>query len=182
VGRLGNWPWLDAILDSYPRDRFAIVSATGELLALLASKKKRLLNHPCGPLYRLDFVEVAPRRIGSVRRQAIGEALVRTFPMVVLVFPDQLEQPDADFVTGWVESSVPVPVNEKQPLSPVLAVPPWLSLSPFMSVPAGVDFIVSTFAADASIPTGPVSAPTFNVDPAERSTFGAVPVMVPPAR
>jgi hypothetical protein len=65
VGRLGNWPWLAAILDSYPRDRFAIVSATGELLALLASKKKRLLNHPGGPLYRLDFVEVAPRLIGS---------------------------------------------------------------------------------------------------------------------
>jgi hypothetical protein len=52
-GRLGNWPWLEAILSSYPHDRFALVATSGELLALLASKKKRLLNHPWGRLYRL---------------------------------------------------------------------------------------------------------------------------------
>ena len=128
------------------------------------------------------LVALAPVRVRAGRRQAIGDALVRTFPMVVLAFPDQVEQPDSEFVTGWVESTVPVPVNEAQPGSPMLAIPPWLSLPPFMNVPAGVDFIVSTFAGDASIPTERLTAPTFLAAPADHSTFGAVSVIARTAR
>jgi hypothetical protein len=113
------------------------------------------------------LVAFAPVRVKPSRRHEIADALTMSMPMVRLL-RDPEEPVPTDFMAAWVEVSVPIPVTDAS-MSNVGPVPPWVSLPPFMNVAAGVDFIVSTFAPDASAPTERVAAPIFDAGP---SSFG----------
>src|SRR5579872_4283253 len=117
------------------------------------------------------FAAFAPLRVRSAKRQGIADALVLALPLVRMLL-DPRSSTGEDLTTVWIEVSVPIPPTDVQSTSLVGAVPPWVSLAPFMSVPAGVDFILSTFSADASVPSEHVQAPIFDSTP---GSFGSEP-------